>query len=60
MEYIENGDLGSYLKRRKIAGGPIPEDDTRSITRQLLEGLKIMHAKNFCHRDLKPQVGAIS
>lgn len=60
MEYIENGDLGSYLKRRKIAGGPIPEGDTRSIARQLLEGLKIMHAKNFCHRDLKPQVGAAS
>lgn len=60
MEYIEKGDLASYLKRREIDGGPIPEGETRSVAIQLLEGLKIMHAKNFCHRDLKPQVRAVS
>lgn len=60
MEYIVNGDLASYLKRRKSIGRPIPEGETRSVAIQLLEGLKIMHAKNFCHRDLKPQVGVVS
>lgn len=51
MEYIEHGDLSQYLK------SPDSRPNAREITRQLLEGLTILHDKKICHRDLKPQVG---
>lgn len=51
MEYIENGDLGEYIK-----AGPKAKIEAKGITKQLLEGLAVLHAKAICHRDLKPQV----
>jgi len=51
MEYFPYGDLDQY-----ITNG-ITENDAIQITTELLEGLKIMHAEGFAHRDLKPQVG---
>ena len=51
MEYFPYGDLDKYI----TAG--FTEADTKIITTQLLEGLEIMHANDFAHRDLKPQVG---
>lgn len=50
MEYIEHGDLSQYLKT------PGSRSNAREITRQLLEGLAVLHEKKICHRDLKPQV----
>lgn len=54
MEYIELGDLSQYLKN--------PDIDislhAKEITRQILEGLVILHERQICHRDIKPQVGA--
>lgn len=50
MEYMERGDLQRYLH------DTIPENETRSIILQLLEGLKFMHEARFAHRDLKPKV----
>lgn len=50
MEYIEHGDLGSCLKM------PLPEDEARDITFQVLEGLEHMHKSGYVHRDLKPDV----
>lgn len=50
MEYIKHGDLSQYLKNPKT---PM---DAREITRQLLEGLIVLHEKRICHRDIKPQV----
>ncbi|KAI5840177.1 kinase-like domain-containing protein [Morchella snyderi] len=52
MEYIEHGDLMGVVKSRQ---GSISEDEIRSVARQLLIALRIMHSKSFCHRDLKPQ-----
>ena len=49
MEYLENGDLERYITL------DLNEEDARSITRQLLEALKVMHGMNWVHRDLKPQ-----
>lgn len=59
MEYIENGDLMGVVKNRQGAGS-ISEKEIKSITRQLLTALAIMHSKNFCHRDLKPQITHLS
>lgn len=50
MEYVKYGDLS-----RLIANQTMSERTSSDITRQLLEGLKIMHANKVCHRDLKPQ-----
>lgn len=53
MEYIEHGDLSNYMRSQK---GPVPEDTSRAITRQVLEALTVLHERQICHRDLKPQV----
>lgn len=50
MEYITYGDLSGYMKDH-TGNAVICE-----ITRQILEGLKMLHGENICHRDLKPQV----
>ena len=50
MEYFPYGDLARYLK------SPLSEFQIKQITEDVLEGLKVMHAEGFTHRDLKPQV----
>ena len=54
MEYFEHGDLQNFMN------SPLPECDVGIITRQLLEGLNVMHKHGFTHRDLKPQVSTPS
>lgn len=52
MEYIEHGDLGKY-----IADYPVKaRSETKEIASQILEGLVVLHEREICHRDLKPQV----
>ena len=50
MEYISHGDLRQYLKVER------PESEAKAVTKQLLEGLFVIHQKGFAHRDLKPEV----
>lgn len=50
MEDIKLGDLNQNLDCFQH------ERDVKEITRQLLDGLKIMHGYGIVHRDLKPQV----
>ena len=50
MEYFKHGDLQNFMD------SPLPERDVGIITRQLLEGLNVMHKHGFTHRDLKRQV----
>lgn len=52
MEYMVNGDLGQYMES---VGSHIREE-AKEISRQVLHGLVVLHAKHICHRDLKPQV----
>ena len=50
MEYFSHGDLArniSYIST---------EEEVRQITTNLLDGLMIMNAEGFAHRDLKPQL----
>lgn len=48
MEYFEQGDLARHLS------SPLAEGEVKIITRQLLEGLAVLHSQNWAHRDLKP------
>lgn len=52
MEYIANGDLGRYIKENRAKA----KADGRAITEQILRGLVVLHEREICHRDLKPQV----
>lgn len=52
MEYIEYGDLSGYMKTETGRAA------SQEISRQILEGLKMLHGESICHRDLKPQVGS--
>jgi serine/threonine protein kinase len=38
------------------SGSVLSKEEVKDITTQILEGVKIMHAEGFAHRDLKPQV----
>ena len=49
MEYFDHGDLGKFIYQG------LTEQDAQVIGKQLLEGLAILHAQNWAHRDLKPQ-----
>lgn len=49
MEYIEHGDLGTYIAEYQKAV------NAKEITSQILEGLVVLHERKICHRDLKPQ-----
>lgn len=52
MEYLPHGDLGQYLQNERTEAKRLAPQ----ITRQLLEGLTILHGMQICHRDIKPQV----
>ena len=50
MEYLEEGDL------TKNIGTPLPQETVQNISKQILEGLQVMHQQGIAHRDLKPAV----
>jgi serine/threonine protein kinase len=50
MEYLSRGDLSHYI------GPNLHKIDAKEITRNVLQGLKVMHEEGFAHRDIKPQV----
>jgi len=53
MEYFPDS-LENFITRHRKANELISITHIKKITREILEGLKFMHAKNICHRDLKP------
>jgi NIMA (never in mitosis gene a)-related kinase 2 len=57
MEYCENGDLGSYIKRCRREGLHIDEETIWRVFTQILLALKECHERpsgKVLHRDLKP------
>ena len=44
------GDLTKHI------GSPLRQETVQTISREALEGLKVMHQKGIAHRDLKPAV----
>ena len=50
MEYLKEGDLTKHI------GIPLPQETVQDISRQILEGLKLMHQEGIAHRDIKPAV----
>ena len=50
MEYCKEGDLSKHT------GRPLPQETVQNISKQILEGLKVIHQHGIAHRDLKPSV----
>ena len=50
MEYLEKGDLTNHIDT------PLPQETVQNISKQILEGLQVMHRQGVAHRDLKPAV----
>ena len=50
MEYLKEGDLSKHI------GRALPLQTVQNISKQILEGLEVMHQQGITHRDLKPAV----
>ena len=49
MEYINGGNLFSFLKKRR----KVSEKTAKFLYRQIILGIKYMHNQNIVHRDIK-------
>ena len=52
MDYYQGLSLAEYLDQ---FGGRLPEDQAKQLMLPILDGLRAVHAKDFLHRDIKPQ-----
>ena len=54
MEYMDGGNLYTFIKAHKKLGLKIPEEKLWNIFEQCLKGLVYLHSKGLIHRDIKP------
>ncbi|KAI1702431.1 protein kinase domain-containing protein [Ditylenchus destructor] len=54
IEYCRGGSLGKYIEKKAQNGESIPWSDAVETIRQILDGLKVVHAKNVVHCDISP------
>lgn len=52
MEFAQHGDLDQYMRKDRGKAAAF----VKEITCQLLGALVVLHEREICHRDLKPQV----
>jgi len=52
MELFSNVTIQTYIKRM-YPKGYMPENTTKNIFRQIVNGIRCMHDKNIVHRDIK-------
>lgn len=58
MPYCGSGDLFAFLQDSQQVDSPtpgLPEDEARVLFRQIMAGLKHLHSKGICHRDISPE-----
>jgi len=58
MPYCGSGDLFSFLQDSQRIDAPtpgLPENEARDLFRQMMAGLKHLHSKGICHRDISPE-----
>ena len=58
LPYCGGGDLFSFLQDPHRISSPapgLPEAEARFLFRQLMEGLRYLHSKGICHRDISPE-----
>ena len=56
MEYAAKGDLlTNLIKKAKSSERIIEEKEIWRISRTVVEGLQMLHARNIVHKDIKPQ-----
>ena len=50
MNFAEGGELYNHVIEKKC----LSEEEAKSITKQICEGIKYIHTRNVIHRDLNP------
>ena len=57
MRFCQSGDLFQRLQESQSDEGPpgMPEPRARFFFRQIMHGLRSLHEKGICHRDLSPE-----
>merc|ERR1719440_606520 len=51
LEYCDGGDFGDKLKERASS---LREEDAADWMRQIMSAIAALHARDICHRDIKP------
>lgn len=54
QEYLNGKTLEKELEERAERQDHFTEEESRSITRQMVSALKYLHQKKIIHRDIKP------